>query len=191
MLKYRRILRASAQRIANAANRVVDFEIGGVHWTAKTLTSQGNRAQEKTFGADFLGVLHLDLPEYVVRKGFLAQAKLADGWSRTSQAEWDRMIGQCKKMLSLTPASFVFVYSTTGITVIPAIAIISATDRCPLSSFYSSRLSRFYENHFKSFIGDMRLSEASIGVLEDLAVEKGLLLEAHTTELELRKRLSA
>src|SRR6266487_4507166 len=99
MLKYRRIVRASARRIAAAAHRTVDdlaaqrvehepeftsemlgrmkeamngYHVGGVQWTAKTLTSHGPNAQERRFGADFMGVLDLDLPEYKVRKGFLA-----------------------------------------------------------------------------------------------------------------------
>ena len=105
MLKYRRIIRTSARRIAAAANRTVDdfvarqvehepeftsemlgrmkesmsgYRVGGVRWTAKVLTSHGANAQEQRFGADFMGVLDLDLPEYKVCKGFLAQAKRID-----------------------------------------------------------------------------------------------------------------
>jgi hypothetical protein len=169
MLNYRRIVQTSARHIAAAANRTVDdlvahrvehepeftsemlgrmkesmngYRVGGVHWTAKTLTSHGANAQERRFGADFLGVLDLDLPEYKVRKGFLAQAKRIDGWSGMNGEDWDRIVDQCKTMLSITPESFVFVYSPRAITVIPAIAIISAQQRSNLSDFYSRRLVR-------------------------------------------------
>ena len=209
MLKYRRIIQASARRIAAAANRTVDdlaehrvehepeftsemigrmkesmnvYRVGGVLWTAKTLTSHGANAQERRFGADFMGILDLDLPEYKVRKGFLAQAKRIDWWGGMAGSEWDRMVDQCKTMLSITPESFVFVYSPRDITVIPAISIISAQQRSSLSDFYSRRLVRFYEDHFECFIGDMRLHAADIKILEQLETRNGILLRASTDE---------
>lgn len=209
MLKYRRIIEKSARRIAAAANRTVDdlaaqrvehepeftsemigrmkesmngYRVGGVRWTAKTLTSHGANAQERRFGADFMGVLDLDLPEYKVQKGFLAQAKRIDRWGGMAGSEWDRMADQCKTMLSITPESFVFVYSPDSITVIPAIAVISAQQRSSLSDFYSRSLVRFYEDHFECFVGDMRLHAADIKILERLETRNGLLLRASTDE---------
>ena len=209
MLKYRRIIQRSARRIAAAANRTVDdlvagrvehepeftsemlgrmkesmngYRVGGVYWTAKTLTSHGANAQERKFGADFMGVLDLDLPEYKVRKGFLAQAKRIDWWGGMSGDEWDRMADQCKTMLLITPESFVFVYSPYAIIVIPAIAIISAQQHSRLSDFYSRKLLRFYEDHFECFVGDMQLHTADIKTLERLEARNALLLRASTDQ---------
>src|SRR5262245_6407010 len=50
--------------------------IKGITWNAKTLTDRGRGSEESVYGADFMGVLDIDLPEYKVKKGFLAQAKL-------------------------------------------------------------------------------------------------------------------
>jgi hypothetical protein len=103
MTDYKGIVRQVANRIARAADstvedlrrdlveqepHVIDRMIGrimesvntrranGVVWEAKTLTDHGRGTQEKEFGADFVGVLNVDLPTFKVKKGFLAQAKL-------------------------------------------------------------------------------------------------------------------
>jgi hypothetical protein len=59
--------------IANVQNHLDGKIIKGVRWKAKTLSDHGRRSQESTFGADFLGVLTLDLEELRVMKGFFAQ----------------------------------------------------------------------------------------------------------------------
>lgn len=217
MLKYRRIIRTSARRIAAAANRTVDdfvarrvehepeftsemlgrmkesmngYRVGGVRWTAKVLTSHGAKAQERRFGADFMGVLDLDLPEYKVCKGFLAQAKRIEPGGRMGNEDWGRMVGQCKKMLTITPESFVFVYSHKGVIVIPAIAIISAQQRTSLTDFYSRSMQRFYEDHFECFVGDIKMHSADIKVLEQLQARNGLLLRATTEDPESGRTLN-
>ena len=74
---------------------------------------------------------------------------------------------QCEKMLSLTPDSFVFLYSKYGISIVPAISVLSAK-QCNPHDLYSRSISRFYEEHFQSFIGDRRLKSSSINVLEEI-----------------------
>ena len=155
MIRDYGIIRESAQRIADAADRTVEefrnglveqepaitdrllarmtdaavrtdeliegirasldgFTLKGVRWTAKTLTDRGRGAQEKEYGADFMGVLAIELPEYSVRKGFLAQAKIAWPDMRWPEPERERMRGQCRQMLELSPASFVFLVLPRG-----------------------------------------------------------------------------
>jgi hypothetical protein len=205
MLKYRRIIQVSAQRIAVAANRTVDeyvaghvehepeftggmlgrmkeamngFVTRGVRWTAKVITSQGPNAQENLFGADFMGVLEFDLPEYRVKKGFLAQAKRIERDERLATREWDRTVRQCKQMLSITAESFVFVYSRSGIIIVPALTIASATTPCNPHDFYSRTALRFYQDHFECFVGDQAISSADIKTLERLRVRNALCLAA-------------
>jgi len=209
MLKYRRIVRSTSQRIAEAALRTVDdlksqlvehepdftgkmlgrmaeaingYERAGITWRAKILTSLATNSQERRFGADFLGVLHLDLPEDKVRKGFLVQAKRLEPKTRMPVREWDRMIDQCRTMLSISPHSYVFVYSTETIVVVPAAAIVAAQDRFSLYDFYPLKLRSFYERHFECFIGDLALSRADVDVLEALKARRSLLLHATTDQ---------
>jgi hypothetical protein len=197
------------QRIARAADLVVDdlnhalveqephvtdrllgrieqsidgYEKNGVRWRAKTLTDHGPGTQEKLYGADFVGVLEIDIPGYRVKKGFLAQAKLVKSDSM-NRRDFQRMIDQCKLMLELSPESFVFHYSFGGIRVIPAISVLAASG--PEAVFdpyglYSRRISTFYEEHFECFIGDMRISEPSEHTLANLRARSLLYLAARS-----------
>src|SRR5262249_25053698 len=142
----------------------------GVRWTAKTLTDHGPDTQEKKYGADFVGVLDVDLPEFKVKKGFLAQAKLLNS-GLMSAREFRRLVSQCEKMLALSPASFVFHESLGGIRIIPAIAVIGASGpdiAFNTDAFYSRKISRFYEEHFECFIGDRSINEPSERTLAGL-----------------------
>jgi hypothetical protein len=207
VIRYRGLIRDSAKQIASAAEASLgDFKTGlveqephltdrmlgrmaqamdgyrakGVTWSAKTLTDHGPNAQEKEYGADFVGVLEIDIPGYKVKKGFLAQAKLSKS-DKMNRSEFNRMIDQCKLMLELSPQSYVFHYSLDGIHVIPALAILAASG--PNAQFdpdglYSQRVSTFYEHHFECFVGDMRISEPSEQTLEDLRARSLLYLAA-------------
>ncbi len=200
MIRAYGIVRAAASRVAQAAERTVQtlsdgrveqephftdrmlgrieetmdgFETKGIKWTAKTLTDRGRGAQETRHGADFIGVLHISLPDYTVKKGFLAQAKLVKPGAHIPMEDWRRLQDQCAKMLTLSPDSYMFIYSTRGIHVVPAISITAADGWAsgPPYAFYSRTVQRFFEEHFESFIGDARVSAASIEALERLRQE--------------------
>jgi hypothetical protein len=144
-----------------------DYRAKGISWTAKTLTDRGRNAQERRHGADFAGVLSINLPEFKVNKGFLAQAKLVEPRTALPTSEFERMKAQCEQMLAQTPDSFVFLYSRDGVTVVPAISIVSSEPRNP-HELYSRSISRFYEEHFESFIGDRRLNAPTREMLDEL-----------------------
>lgn len=207
MIVYRRIVRAAARRIAEAADSAVEdlatglveqephltdrllgrimqtmdgFRVKGVKWSAKTLTDHGRGTQEKRYGADFVGVLDVDLPEFKVKKGFLAQAKLK-GSRRMSSREFRRLVSQCEQMLDLSPDSFVFHGSTDGIRVIPASSVVGASGpeiAFNEDAFYSRKISRFYEEHFECFIGDRNIHSATKETLAELEAHSLLLLAA-------------
>lgn len=77
----------------------------GIHWTSKVLTDRGRGAQENIFGADLLGVLKISVKNFIVKKGFLAQAKLIKPGRSPNFKDLKK---QCEKMLKISPASFVF-----------------------------------------------------------------------------------
>jgi hypothetical protein len=160
------------------------YQSKGVRWSAKTLTDHGRGAQEKKYGADFVGVLDIDLPEFKVRKGFLAQAKLLIS-GRMPTHEFNRLFSQCRQMLELSPAAFVFLQSLEDIRVIPAVTVVGA--RAPETvfhpdGFYSRSLSRFYEEHFECFIGDRQINEPSERNLENLQARSLQYLAASSSE---------
>ena len=195
MIRFPSIIRQSAKRVAQAADDTVEtlrdrrieqepaytdrmlgriekamdeFRVKGVTWTAKTLTDRGPNAQEKEYGADFVGVLEIDLPRYAVKKGFLAQAKMIEPGVGVKNSDWERMRLQCDRMLRLSPVSYLFVYSVAGTVVVLAAAIVSSAEPVNPHKFYSRRLSRFFEEHFECFIGDLRIHAPTIEALEGL-----------------------
>lgn len=163
------------------------FQSKGITWSAKTLTSLGPGSQESIYGADFLGVLSIDIPGYKVSKGFLAQAKLIEKSDNISPKEYERMQDQCKKMLSLSPSSFVFLYSKTAVSIVPAISIVSSIKINP-HLLYSRTSSRFYMDHFSSFVGDKKINIPHAKALESLLQEfnsrSGIFLKASNGQNE-------
>ena len=188
MLRYYGIIRASAKRLSEAIDHTVeafhqgriqqepaftdrmlgsieeslrDFQVKGVTWSAKTLTDRGSGSQESRYGADFMGVLNIDLPDFKVKKGFLAQAKII-----RPGLNLDDLQRQCEKMLTLSPDSFVFLYSISDVVVVPAISVVSANAQP--TDLYSRTVARFFEEHFESFIGDRNISAPIPDTLENL-----------------------
>jgi hypothetical protein len=146
--------------------RLKNKKIKGICWNAKTFTDRGIRSQESLYGADFMGVLRIDLPDYKIKKGFLAQAKII---KNGVVDDVKRLREQCEKMLSLSPQSFVFFYDEQNIRIVPAHSVMASNDNYfPL---YSKSLQKFFEEHLKSFIGDTRIGSADIKVLYKLQSE--------------------
>ena len=207
MINTRALVRNVARRIASTADRAVEdlreglveqepqltdrllgriaesiegYRSKGVRWTAKTLTDRGPGSQERQYGADFVGVLDIDLPEFKVKKGFLAQAKLLRG-NGMERREFQRMLSQCEQMLRLSPDAFVFLQSVEGIRVVPAVAVVGASGpevAFAADALYSRSLSRFYEEHLECFIGDRTINEASEKKLAELHARSLLYLAA-------------
>lgn len=153
-----------------------------INWTARSLrTGSGVAAEEKRHGADLMGVLDIDIPDYHVKKGFLAQAKRAEPGRKLRKKDWKRLHCQCEKMLLRTPDAFVWVYSkSAGIRVFPAVSVLALNSR-DIFDLYSRGVSSFFEYHIECFIGDRRLNSTQIETLEALAefpVERVLELSA-------------
>ena len=126
-------------------------------------------------------LLNIDIPDYRVKKGFLAQAKRAEPRRNFRKRDWDRLHSQCERMLLRTPDAFVWVYSKSkGIRIFPAISVLTLNSR-DIFELYSRSVSSFFENHIECFIGDRRLNSTQIETLDTLAefpVERVLELSA-------------
>ena len=53
------------------------FRAEGYQINVRTLGDRGRNAPEHEFGADFVCILDINIPNYNLSKGFLAQAKIA------------------------------------------------------------------------------------------------------------------
>lgn len=152
-------------RMLGAMERSFSDDFNGQFcWKAKTLTDRGRSSQESIYGADFLGVLAIDIDGYRVTKGFLAQAKIMPIGSKS---ERDRLMLQCELMLRYSPASYVFLYSCDSFNVVPAISVIASAGHC--EDLYSRGIDRFFQEHIECFLGDRKIASASPGALRALA----------------------
>lgn len=178
--------------IANLQNKIDGKTIKGIRWKAKTLTDRGPGAQESVYGADFLGVLDMDLQDFQVKKGFVAQAKLLPRKRKhASSAEFERLQKQCRKMLAITPDAFVFLYNAHSIKIVPALSVLGTkTDR--IRHLASQSIGRFFREYLECFIGDQVLSAPSLERFEEIAgkyhIQKGLYLHASDEEDLLEKQ---
>jgi hypothetical protein len=143
-------------------------KLAGIRWTVKTLTDRGRGSQESVFGADFMAALEISVDGYQVAKGFLAQSKLVEPSQNFSRSEATRLKEQCEKMLSFSQDSFVFLYSKqSGIVVVPATEILDSRD-CNPHELMSKKMTKFYRDHFKCFIGDHGIRRATPQGLDEL-----------------------
>lgn len=190
MLPYYKAVRQGAQRIAEAIDYSVEalrngqieqepamtekmttaiersltnYRHNGIRWRAKSLTDRGVGSQESKYGADFMGVLNIALPEFQISKGFLAQAKLIRE-GRT--VDLDELKQQCEKMLRLSPDSFVFLYAASGVRVVPAISVVGS--KWEPQYLYSRSAERFFEEHLECFIGDRNINAPTPDMLIEL-----------------------
>lgn len=143
--------------------KLEDFRTDGIAWDAHVLrTGRGIAAQEKKFGADILGALSIDLPEYKIKKGFLMQAKMAEPGESLSNKDWKRLKKQCETMLKNTQESFVIVYSREeGARIFSAKAIVAAETQ-DVFELYDRSVQSFFELYLECLIGDTRIKSADI-----------------------------
>lgn len=160
----------------------------------RTLRDRGAKAPENIYGADLATLLDIDLLDYRLQKGFLAQSKWVPDpklfikarveiihkggglFSRgrviqpdvnsekygqiafdITKADYDRMYRQCEEMLKVTSDSFVFIYSSDDLYVIPASAVVSAPHYNKRQKYYCKNFKLFMTDYLKSFIGDVTL----------------------------------
>ncbi|MCK4698227.1 MAG: hypothetical protein KAT53_07990 [Dehalococcoidia bacterium] len=148
-------------------------EKDGIIFRVRTLRDRGANSPEKEFGADFCGVLDIKLPELEQSKGFLAQAKSERQGIRVDKrpyglnavsfptgSESNRLRSQAIKMLSVTPDSFIIIYSISGFMVVPASAIQGIRHHGLLNQviqLYGKPVDRFFKEFIMCFIGDPKL----------------------------------
>ncbi len=183
MIRYYQVVRNISARIGDIADRTIkeilehneqepnitaalagrirdgldQYRRWGIRVTAQVLNSSGRGSQEHRAGADLLGILSVNLPDFQLSKGFFVQAKKITNGTLNAATVKDAK-EKCAKMLAISPDSYLFTYSSDEIRVIPASSIIAVPqDRLRIDDVYSRSLARFYEIHLTSFVGDPKL----------------------------------
>lgn len=152
-------------------DRITNLHVEGITWQARTLRTRpakgGYDGEEKRIGADFMGVLTLNTRSINVKKGFLVQAKIVE--PNQPFKGMKELRDQCEKMISITPDSFVALYSKAfGVRFVPANAIIGRKGNGDLYDTYSRGVRSFFELHLQCFIGDTKLNDPNVERLEFL-----------------------
>lgn len=150
-----------------------DRKIGGITWSSSILRHRkGVAAQEKAVGADMLFHVSIKTPQLSYSKGVLIQSKRVDEGAEMTAAGHKELIGQCNKMLVITPASFVFNYTKSGMRCASATRIYGTKSRalnesCNLISY------RFFLELFRCTTGDPNITSAKFA---DLQIPDGIAL---------------
>ncbi|EJV4649521.1 hypothetical protein BFX86_12930 [Enterobacter hormaechei] len=151
-----------------------DDEIGGITWSSSILRHRkGVAAQEKKAGADMLFHVSIKTPQLTYSKGVLIQSKRIDEDIAMTANGHKELLGQCDKMLDITPASFVFNYTKSGMRCASATKIAGTSSRvlndsCNLTSY------RFFLELFRCTTGDRNITSAKF---DDLQVPQGIAIK--------------
>lgn len=135
-------------------------DIGGLQWSSSILRHRkGVAAEEKRIGADMIIHVRVDTPIQTYSKAVLVQAKRHQPGDQMSTKERNELLGQCKKMLAVTPAAFVFDYAKGEMRCASATKIAGSTNN-DLYAACNWTAYRFFLELFRCPIGDPRITSA-------------------------------
>ncbi len=144
-----------------------DVAIGGkgpAHLRMRSLTKT---KEEPVLGADLVMVLDIQLDDFQVQKGILAQAKRLELGKNMDANNLTRLRNQCGAMLSITPASMVLLYHRGGVTPVSAAAVLAYQGK-DLHSINTYGMGIFYTDFAMCWIGDTDIRATDQNSLEAL-----------------------
>lgn len=124
------------------------------------LRDRGPNSPESEIGADFVICYSFQLPDFQLSQGILIQAKKQD---RNGIVTVGGMRDQCNRMLQWSPASFVYLFTSKGNRMYPALQIFSTNSKRPEYAGRNLEFDRAYERKttlkffklfFKGHVGD-------------------------------------
>ena len=180
-------------RLADRIERAVDgLYLDGIRWRvhARKLESRRRASEEARVGADLGVVISMSGPGFDVRKGYLIQSKLIrdrslDQADRSPFQRNDRVLEQCTRMLQVTPESYVWFYTPSGVSALRAGTVLDVDPRLVHRAARQS-LYDFFLTGFLSWSGDRRFIDVSKGGLERMSEKYGLrrTLALHASEVD-------
>lgn len=148
--------------------------LGGLQWSSSILRHRkGVAAEEKLIGADMIIHVRVDTPIQTYSKAVLVQAKRHEPGDQMSAREQAELLRQCKKMLAVSPAAFVFDYAKGDMRCASATKIAGSANR-DLYAACNWTAYRFFLELFRCPIGDPKITSAKVA---DLSVPTVIKLE--------------
>ena len=152
-----------------------DLKTGGLTWDATILRHRaGKAAEEKRVGADLLIHVALNTPTQKYSKGVLVQAKRVERHELLTKREHEELVDQCDRMLTITPAAFVFDYTKSSMRC-GAATRVGGSSRRDLYRMCGWTSYRFFLELFRCPIGDPRITSA---LVDELPASWGLEIKA-------------
>lgn len=146
--------------LVGAMDEAMKGQIGGLTWdTTVVRHRRGKAAQERKVGADIIIHVAIDTPAQNYSKGVLVQAKRLQPDEKLNAAQLLELQDQCRRMLKITPAAFVFDY-IKGSMRCGAATRIAGSSRRDLYSLCTWTSYRFFLELFRCPIGDPRITSA-------------------------------
>ncbi len=156
-------------------------KIKDLAWSSHVLKdASGSGAEETQIGADLLIHVRFTTPELTYSKGVLIQAKRVEPQRLMSPDAYDELVDQCERMLTISPASFVFDYAHGGMRCAPASVVASSNNRALYEQCVWTPY-RFFLELFRCPIGDPRITSAKV---RDLPVPNKLTTAAERARRE-------
>ena len=112
-----------------------------------------------------MGVFAMQHPDMRFIKGFLAQAKFVRGHGVIDE----HLREQCRRMLTVSADSFVFVYLADTVRVVGAVAVAGAGPGSTLERLYTVDIVEFFGLHLRCLIGDQAIRDATPETVAELA----------------------
>lgn len=135
-------------------------DFGGLHWSSSILRHRkGVAAEEKRIGADMIIHVRVNTPIQTYSKAVLVQAKRHEPGGQMSTKEQGELLSQCKKMLAVSPAAFVFDYAKGDMRCASATKIAGSANK-DLYAACNWTAYRFFLELFRCPIGDPRITSA-------------------------------
>jgi hypothetical protein len=140
-------------------------DIGGLQWSSSILRHRkGIAAEEKRIGADMIIHVRVDTPIQTFSKAVLVQAKRQEPGDQMTNNERGDLLKQCKKMLAVSPAAFVFDYAKGDMRCASATKIAGSANK-DLYAACNWTAYRFFLELFRCPIGDPRITSAKAAEL--------------------------
>lgn len=155
--------------------KIDEKHLHGMFFNVYTFTKK----QESKIGADLAGIVQITMDDHTIKKGFLAQAKVAlhserDRRHRIGASVRNKdILKQTKLMRKITQQSYIFLYTEFGVQVVSTANITE--NKIDTDDHYYLSLGDFYGNICKCFAGDTQLAEIynQPSDLQKLATEIG------------------
>lgn len=191
----------TSRLVTNIKRNVNETRHGRMIFKGIQTAARGRGSLESKLGADFVGILKVNLPRLDFSKLFLVQVKKAIAGKRGLSLRLDQdLTEQCEKMLAITDDALVMVVSSTRLEVVDARTVHEMGKRDGSTvlnihnALYSKSFPRYMQDVYATWQGDadtgkeVDTPEDLERIVDDLGVLQGFIIKAQVLSDNLLSR---